>query len=121
MTDKHKELCQTAINWLYKKNCSVFANEVPTWNGIADAIGVKRSPNYDYEKQDVDFDNTVYYIEAKASRSDLLCFKQKCVYKRTEEVLKCGGKIPSPQKSTHHRTTNVFGDVQNKIHIPTLK
>lgn len=79
MTDKHKELMNTAIKWLYGRGCSVFANEVPTWNGNADALGIitRDKP-------------VIYYIEAKASRSDLLCFKQKCCYKRTEEVFKIG-------------------------------
>lgn len=77
---KHKELQQTAINWLYARGCSVFAEEVPTWNGIADALGVRTH----------DRDHTIYYIEAKASRSDLLCKKQKAYYKRTEEVFEIG-------------------------------
>lgn len=69
---KHDELCNTAIGWLYGRGCQVFAQEVPTWNGIADAVGVK--------------DNDVYYIEAKASRSDLKCKKQQCCYRRTELI-----------------------------------
>ncbi len=79
MTNKHKELQQTAINWLYNRGCSIFANEVPTWNGYADALGIitRDKP-------------VVYYIEAKASRADLLCSKQKYINKRVEEVYKNG-------------------------------
>lgn len=65
---KHAELQNTAIRWLYNNGCSIFAQEVPTQNGIADALGVKK--------------DTVYYIEAKASRSDLMCKKQKLVYEK---------------------------------------
>ncbi len=79
MNGKHKELQQTAIRWLYKRGCNVFAEEVPTWNGIADALGVK-----------TDATDTVYYIEAKASRSDLLGKKQKFCCKRVDEVFKQG-------------------------------
>jgi len=68
-SDKHKELCQTAIKWLYQKGCSIFGNEIPTWNGTADALGIITNQR-PYNKPD-----TVYYIEAKASRSDLLCRK----------------------------------------------
>ena len=73
MTTKHKDLCDTALLWLYGRGCSVFAKEVPTRNGIADALGIMT--RHGQEK--------VYYIEAKASRSDLICLKQKCVYKRS--------------------------------------
>lgn len=74
---KHHELQNTAIRWLYARGCSVFAQEVPTRNGIADALGVISRFG----------DEKVYYIEAKASRSDLICAKQKGVYKRS--VSKC--------------------------------
>lgn len=69
MKQTHKDLQDIAIRWLYGVGCSAFAKEVPTANGIADALGVKSS------KEDV------YYIECKASRSDLICQKQKKVYK----------------------------------------
>lgn len=72
-SDKHKELQHTAIRFLWSKGCSVFAEEVPTENGIADALGIQTRT----EKC------TVYYIEAKISRSDLLCLKQKSVYNRS--------------------------------------
>lgn len=78
--DKHQQLQRTAINWLYCIGCSVFAEEVPTWNGVADALGVRTR----------DQGHTAYYIEAKASRSDLLSLKQRACYKRTEEVVKSG-------------------------------
>ena len=77
-SQKHNELSETAIRWLYGRGCSVFANEVPTCNGIADAIGVITSQRM-YGKDDV-----VYYIEAKASRSDLVCLKQRAAYQRTQ-------------------------------------
>lgn len=68
MTDKHKQLQDAAIRRLYAFGCSAFAKEVPTANGVADALGVmKRTGN-------------VYYIECKQSRSDLICKKQKDVY-----------------------------------------
>jgi len=69
---KHTQLANTGISWLYKNGCSVFAKEVSTENGIADALGI-RTRNKKH---------TVYYIEAKSSRSDLICFKQKSVYAR---------------------------------------
>lgn len=72
-TDKHKQLALTAIWWLHKNGCSVFANEVPTRNGIADALGIVTRAGSE----------RVYYIEAKASRSDLICAKQKAVYARS--------------------------------------
>ena len=81
MNRKHAELQDVAIGWLYGKGCSVFAKEVPTWNGIADAVGVVTNQRA-YQKPD-----RAYYIEAKASRSDLLCLKQKSCYKRTEGLL----------------------------------
>lgn len=71
MNEKHAQLQDTAILWLYGKNCSVFGKEIPTRNGIADALGIVTSGGK----------NTVYYIEAKASRSDLICNKQKMVYR----------------------------------------
>lgn len=79
-TDKHQQLQETAIRWLYERNCSAFAQEVPTWNGVADALGIITSGRA-YSKEDI-----VYYIEAKASRSDLLSFKQRQVYQRTQEL-----------------------------------
>jgi len=69
----HAELCKQAILWLYHRRCSVYANEVPTENGIADALGVITKGSPPNAK-------TVYYIEAKASRADLICKKQKRVY-----------------------------------------
>lgn len=60
---KHDELCNTAIVWLHARGCQAFAQEVVTWNGIADALGIKG--------------DDVYYIEAKASRADLICKKQR--------------------------------------------
>ncbi len=79
MNDKHKQLQDMAISWLYHRGCSVFAKEVPTWNGNADALGVITG-----------YKLTSYYIEVKTSRIDLLCRKQKACYKRTEEVVKSG-------------------------------
>lgn len=69
----HKALSQTALFWLYAKGCSVYAMEVPTRNGIADALGIMTRQGKE----------KVYYIEAKASRSDLICEKQKAVYERS--------------------------------------
>src|SRR3989304_5338733 len=69
MSEEHKLLQDTAINWLYCKGCSVFAKEVPTQNGNADALGIITREKH-----------TVYYVEAKVSRSDLICQKQKLVY-----------------------------------------
>jgi hypothetical protein len=71
MTDKHKHLQAVAIQWLYGRGCHAFAKEVPTSNGNADALGIK-APR--------DKKHTVYYIEAKASRSDLICMKQRLCY-----------------------------------------
>lgn len=71
----HKELSLKAIFWLYERGCSVFANEVPTKNGIADALGVVTDWGGNGK--------TSYYIEAKASRSDLICKKQKTCYERS--------------------------------------
>lgn len=75
---KHDQLQDIAIGWLYARGCSIFAKEVPTSNGIADALGVKTPPRYLGESGQKD---TVYYIEAKTSRSDLICLKQKSVYR----------------------------------------
>ncbi len=69
----HKALSDTALLWLYARGCSVYAKEVPTRNGIADALGIMT--RHGQEK--------VYYVEAKAGRSDLICEKQKCVYARS--------------------------------------
>lgn len=68
MKDIHKQLQDVGLRWLYARGCGAFAKEVPTANGIADVLGVKI--------------NDTYYIEAKASRSDLVCLKQKMVYRR---------------------------------------
>jgi len=73
MTDKHKALTDRALWWLYDRGCSVYAKEVPTRNGIADALGIMTRQGQE----------KVYYIEAKASRSDLICEKQKTVYERS--------------------------------------
>lgn len=70
MKEIHKQLQDGAIRRLYDFGCHIFAKEVPTANGIADALGVNtRTGN-------------VYYIECKASRSDLICEKQRKVYAR---------------------------------------
>lgn len=74
MSAKHKALQDTALRWLHGINCSVFAKEVPTQNGVADCLGI-RTPRHGKE--------VVYYIEAKASRSDLLSAKQKQVYRHS--------------------------------------
>jgi len=70
--EKHAQLQDLAIRWLYGIGCSIYAKEVPSKNGVADAIGVKTRNG----KGDV------YYLECKASRSDLICLKQKAVYAR---------------------------------------
>lgn len=70
MKQKHAQLEDVAILWLYGVGCSIFAKEVPTRNGIADALGVKTRNGKD----------DIYYLECKASRSDLICKKQKDVY-----------------------------------------
>lgn len=64
----HDELKKAAIGWLYNLGCQAFAEEVPTANGVADALGIKGED--------------VYYVEAKASRADLICPKQKRVYQQ---------------------------------------
>lgn len=68
----------TAITWLYELGCSIFANEVPTQNGNADALGIKKNGD-------------TYYIECKASRSDLICPKQKRCYASSvgQEIHRC--------------------------------
>lgn len=76
--DKHQKLSRTAIGWLYGRGCNYFDNEVPTQNGIADALGVKCT------LWDNSEGGTVYYIEAKASRSDLTCRKQKYTYAKAD-------------------------------------
>jgi len=73
INSKHDKLQDVAIGWLYKIGCSIFAKEVPTKNGVSDALGIITRR----EKK------TVYYIEAKVSRSDLICPKQKAVYQRS--------------------------------------
>lgn len=70
-SDKHKELQEMGIHWLYGIGCSIFAKEVPTGNGIADVLGIKTK-----DKKQV-----AYYLEAKVSRSDLLSEKQRLVYR----------------------------------------
>lgn len=72
-SDKHKQLTRTALWWLYERGCSCFAEEVPTRNGIADALGVITRAG----------EQRVYYIEAKQSRSDLICKKQKGCYEQS--------------------------------------
>lgn len=72
---KHEELKGVAIRWLYERGCTAFAEEVETNNGIADALGVKR-----FRSGGTRYD--VYYIEAKASRSDLICKKQRRIYEQ---------------------------------------
>jgi hypothetical protein len=71
MKETHKELQDVALRWLYSRNCSVLAKEVPTRNGVADALGIHT----------ISGKERVYYVEAKASRSDLICAKQKLVYR----------------------------------------
>lgn len=94
-SDKHKELQKTAIQWLYNKGCSVFAEEVPTQNGIADALGIVTRT----EK------HTIYYVEAKVSRSDLLCFKQKACYMRS---------IGAEEAQCFYHAFNKFPDLYGK-------
>lgn len=78
MNLKHAELQTTAINWLYTRGCQIFAKEVPYNGETVDAIGMRPT---DYRH--IAFD--IYAIEAKASRSDLICFKQKCSYRASVE------------------------------------
>jgi hypothetical protein len=76
MKEKHIELQDTAIRWLHGRNCDTFAKEVP-WNGeMVDAIGMKYT---DSSKAG----SIIYAIEAKTSRSDLICLKQKAAYQRS--------------------------------------
>jgi hypothetical protein len=72
MTEKHAQLQNTAIKRLYAFRLLGVrkAKEVLTQSGVTDARGVKT----------VNSKNDVYYIEAKASRSDLICRKQKEIY-----------------------------------------
>lgn len=97
-SEKHKQLQKTAIAWLYSVGCSVFAEEVPTRNGIADALGVKTR----------DEKHTIYYIEAKASRSDLCCFKQKSVYMRS---------IGGEKSKCYYHTFRMFPGMDGKNHV----
>ena len=72
---QHAILQNIAIYWLYGRGCSIFGQEVPVGYEIVDALGLK----YDeYGKH-----GTVYSIEAKASRSDLICAKQKGCYENS--------------------------------------
>ena len=85
-TTKHKELQNTAIRWLYARGCCVFGQEVPTrYGGIADAIGVVVRDERTVTPEGVRWlpKETVYYFEAKASRSDLICAKQKGIYENS--------------------------------------
>jgi len=76
MSDKHKQLQQLAITWLYERGCGIFGKEIPTRNGNADALGIKVVNG--------DKSGDVYYIECKASRSDLICLKQRACYLRSD-------------------------------------
>lgn len=67
MTETHRQLQDIARRWIYGVGCNVLAKEVPTENGIADALGIKSG------KEDV------YHVECKASRADLICKKQKLI------------------------------------------
>jgi len=98
--DKHKQLQEKAIEWLYRRRCSVFDTEVTTWNGIADAVGVitkifKDTGSY-----------TSYYIEAKSSRSDLMCKKQKNCYNKTQEIDDNGKTIKDYSPYNYHDKYN---------------
>lgn len=73
----HADLSRIGAMWLYRRGCQIFANEVPTLNGYADALGIKFNSNLPEDKE------TVYYIEAKTSRSDLICAKQKRIYQQS--------------------------------------
>lgn len=79
MSERHKQLQDVAIRWLFEKGCHVYAKEVPTQNGNADALGIK-IPRHGRE--------TVYYIEAKQSRGDLIGLKQKQVYNNSVGILR---------------------------------
>lgn len=76
----HDKLCNAAIRWLYSRGCSIYAQEVPTWNGIADAVGMITN------QRQYGGDETIYYIEAKASRTDLICSKQQKCHANTESL-----------------------------------
>ena len=78
MSEEHKKLENIAIEWLYSNNCSLFAQEVPVGYEIADALGIKTQYGI----------NTIYYIEAKVSKSDLMCKKQKLIYRKSVEYNK---------------------------------
>jgi hypothetical protein len=83
--EKHKELQDTAIRWLYNRGCCVFGQEIPTrYGGIADALGVVVRDERTVTPEGVRWlpKETVYYFEAKASRSDLICKKQKIMYEK---------------------------------------
>lgn len=87
-SDKHKQLQDTAIRWLYNRGCCVFGQEIPTrYGGIADALGVVSRDERTVTPEGVQWlpKETVYYFEAKASRSDLICKKQKITYERTSK------------------------------------
>jgi hypothetical protein len=88
---KHSELKDIAIRWLYNNGCDIFSQECPLPNGeIADAIGVKRirkprrglqdGESWRWETEWVD---SIYLVEAKASRSDLIRSKQGLCYRRS--------------------------------------
>jgi hypothetical protein len=88
---KHKQLETSAIAWLYKNGCDVFTTECRLPNGeVADALGVKRvrkpkkvvqeDGSYRWEAE---YTDSIYLIEAKASRSDLICYKQALCYRRS--------------------------------------
>lgn len=91
---KHDELCHKAILWLHARGCQAFANEVPTWNGVADALGIK--------------DDTVYYIEAKASRSDLICRKQKGIDAWIQHAKKVDAMGDSPRAHWFRNDVDFF-------------
>lgn len=96
-SDKHKELQKTAIRWLYNKGCSVYAEEVPTENGVADALGIITRIGQE----------RVYYIEAKQSRSDLLCLKQKSCYRRS---------VGDKEAMCFFHSVHKFPDLEGKDH-----
>ena len=74
MAKTHAELSRTAIGWLYEKGCSIFTNEIPTWNGIADAIGVvtnQRPLGKDYKKLANDCRKKVLELVHRAGTSHI--------------------------------------------------
>jgi len=87
--EKHTQLQDIAIGWLYKNGCDIFSQECQLPNGdIADVVGVKHNGyrqhelvkgngQLEWETKRLD---ASYYIEAKASRSDLICRKQRKCY-----------------------------------------